>query len=193
MKLRFLALTLLLASITIGARAQGGLYFNPIVSRVSISTPDTGPFAFLGPNSTSRIFGGVMIGGYYEVYHLPKVAISLDLRDEIEHGNSASLNSFLFGVRAAYKPQGSRYQPYAHLAIGAGRTASPVNPIHITKAEVAGFVGVDRPLNKFIDWRIVEIGYGNVSTVSSQTFSGQIIIPSANLFNVSTGFVFRLP
>ena len=48
MKLRFLAVAAVLALTGLRAHAQIGLYFNPVVSRISNSTADTGPFAFLG-------------------------------------------------------------------------------------------------------------------------------------------------
>jgi len=193
MKLRFLVPALALALLTIGAQAQGGLYFNPIVTRVSNSVADTGNFAFLGSGYTSRIFGGVMIGGYYEVYHAPKFDLSLDLRDEIEHGNNASLNSLLFGGHFSYKPAHSTFKPYAQISVGEGRTTSPLSPIHVNKLEYAGFVGVDRPLNRHIDWRVIEVGYGSVTTISSYLYSGPVVVPAAQLLNFSTGFVFRIP
>jgi len=196
MKLRFFVPALALALLTIGAQAQGGLYFNPIVTRVTNSVADTGDFAFLGTGSTSRIFGGVMIGGYYEVYHAPKFALSLDLRDEIEHGNNAGLNSLLFSPRFTYLPEKSTFKPYLQIGIGDGRTHSPLNPKPVSKLEAAVLVGVDRPLNRHIDWRVIEVQYGNVQTISSSLINGPTsvpTIPNANLFGISTGFVFRIP
>jgi len=193
MKLRFSVLALTLALMTIGAHAQGGLYLNPIVSRVSNSVADTGNFAFLGSGYTSRIFGGVMIGGYYEVYHAPKFDFSLDLRDEIEHGNNASLNNLLFGGRLAFKPTKTSFRPYVQGSFGEGRTTSPLSPIHTSKFEWAAFGGIDKPLNKHIDWRVIEVGYGKVTTISSFLYSGPVVIPAAQLLNFSTGFVFRIP
>jgi len=193
MKLRFFVLALTLAFITIGAHAQGGLYLNPIVSRVSNSVADTGNFAFLGSGQKSQIFGGVVIGGFYEVYHAPKFDFSLDLRDEIEHGNNASLNSLLFGGHLAFKPTKSSFRPYVQASFGDGRTTSPLSPIHTSKLEWAAFGGVDKPLNRHVDWRLVEIGYGQVTTISSYLYSGPTVIPAAHLLNFSTGFVFRIP
>jgi hypothetical protein len=193
MKLRFLVSALALVFLTIGARAQGGLYFNPIVTIVNNSVADTGNFAFLGSGQKQQIFGGVMIGGYYEVYHAPKFDFSVDLRDEIEHGNSASLNNLLFGVRGTYKLTNSSFKPYAHIAFGDGRTHSPLSPIHVTKAEYAIFLGADRPLNKHVDWRVVEVGYGSVTTISTSIYSNSLSVPAAKLFNFSTGLVFRIP
>src|ERR1700684_1031338 len=99
MKLRWLLAALGLALMPLSARAQVGLYFNPIVTHVSNSQPDAGPFAFLGQGDTSRIFGRISMGGYIALGHDPRFAFGLDLRDELQHGNSALLNSFLVGAR----------------------------------------------------------------------------------------------
>jgi hypothetical protein len=194
MKLRFLASTFALAMTAIcitQAHAQVGLYFNPIVSRVSNSTPDTGPFAFLGQGGTSQIFGGVDIGGYYTFYKTPAFNVSADVRDEIQHGNNASLNSFLVGPRVAFNDIGFGVKPYAQLSIGEGRTSSPQSPVKTTKLEYAIFGGLDKSLGKHVDWRLVEIGYGSVTTTSSSIYGGPKPIPAASLLNFSTGFVFK--
>jgi hypothetical protein len=199
MKLRFsasnLALVLMAVCSTCAmqAHAQVGLYFNPIVSRVSNSTADTGPFAFLGQGSTSRIFGGVDLGGYYTFFKGPMFDASVDARDEIQHGNNASLNSFLVGPRVAFQPVGFGVRPYVQLSIGEGRTASPESPAHTTKLEYAIFGGIDKPLGKHVDFRVVEVGYGSVTTVSSAIYGGTTPIPAARLLNFSTGFVFKIP
>jgi len=194
MKLRLPVLALVLATMTLGASAQIGLYLNPIVTRVSNSQPDTGPFAFLGQNQTSQIFGGIVIGGYYEAYHAPKFDLSVDLRDAIEHGNDASLNSFLFGGRISAKPMKYSLKPYAQISFGEGRTKSPLNPISANKFVYDIYGGVDRPLNKHVDWRVIEIGYGSLTTISSGLYDGQSsTFPAAKLINFSTGLVFRIP
>lgn len=192
MKLRLLVSSLALALGTMAAHAQVGLYLNPVVSRVSNGTPDTGPFAFLGQDTTSRIFGGVDFGGYYNFAHYTKADIGLDMRDTIQHGNSASLNGFLVGLKVQGKPTEHNFKPYLQGSIGAGRTKSPLSPIHIEKLEVDIFAGVDKSLNKHVDWRIIEVGYGSVQTIASSTFGGTPTIPSAKLLNFSTGFVFRI-
>jgi hypothetical protein len=193
MKLRFLVPAVAMALMTMAAHAQVGLYFNPIISRVSLSQSDTGPFAFLGTDTTSRIFGGVVIGGYAEVHQAAKFNLSLDLRDSIQHGNSASLNSLLFGARLASKPLSHQLEPYVQISGGEGRTASPLSPIHVNKGEYALFAGVDRPLGKHVDFRMIEAGYGSVTTISSYLYDGSVVIPPAKLLNFSTGFVFRIP
>jgi hypothetical protein len=199
MKLRSLVPSLALAITSLAsalgstsAHAQVGLYLNPYISRVSNSTPDFGPFAFLGQGETSRIFGGVDLGGYYDFAHYDKFDVGFDLRDTIQHGNAASLNSFLFGLKVQARPMAHNLKPYGQLSIGEGRTKSPLNPIHIGKLEYGVFGGVDKQIAKHVDWRIIEVGYGSLETVSSATFGGQTPIDSAKLLNFSAGLVFRV-
>jgi hypothetical protein len=191
MKLRFLVPVLALAFTTIAAQAQIGLYLNPVVSRISNSTADTGPFAFLGSGDKSQIFGGVDFGGYYEFAHYDKANVSIDMRDAIQHGNNASLNSFLVGIRLAAKPMAHDFKPYVQLSVGDGRTKSPLNPVHVSKLQYGIYGGLDRPINKHVDWRIIEVSYGSVTTVASSDYGVSPTIPAAKVLGFSTGLVFR--
>jgi hypothetical protein len=191
MKLRFLVPALALAFTTIAAHAQIGIYVNPVVSRISNSVADTGPFAFLGDGQTSQIFGGVDFGGYYEFAHYSKFDVSADMRDAIQHGNNASLNSFLVGLRLAAHPMAFGLKPYGQFSIGAGRTRPPLSDAHITRIQYGVYGGLDRSLNKHIDWRLIEISYGSVATIGSETFGAPGSLPSARVLGFSTGFVFR--
>ena len=194
MKLRFFVPALVLALSTIAAQAQIGLYLNPVVSRISNSKPDDGPFAFLGDGQTSRIFGGVDFGGYYEFAHYPKANVSLDMRDAIQHSSTASLNSFMVGLRLAASPMRYRFKPYVQFSVGAGRSESPLSSAHIEKLQYGIYGGLDKSLNKHVDWRIVEVSYGSVTTVSSAIYdSNTTPIPAAKVLGFSTGFVFRIP
>jgi len=196
MRLRLFAVAAVLAALMTAshAHAQVGLYFNPVVSRVSVSAPDTGTFAFLGDNTTSRIFGGVDFGGYYDFAHYAKFDVGVDFRDTIQHGNNALLNDFAGGLRVASKPLAHNLKPYAEVMVGAGRTRPPQNAAHVTKLEANVLVGVDRPLNRHVDWRIIEVGYGSLSVISSGVYnSGTTPIATAKVINFSTGFVFRFP
>lgn len=194
MRVWFPVVAAMVAGASVGAQAQGALYLNPMVTRVSNSTIDTGPFSFLGSSSTSQIFGGVVIGGYFEVFQAPKYVVSLDLRDAIEHGNNASLNSFLFGARVAGSPERSVYKPYVQASVGDGRTRAPHTSISTNNFIYNVAAGVDRTLNRHVDWRMIEVGYGSVKTIGSSQFSSSSpSIPSANLLNFSAGLVFRIP
>jgi hypothetical protein len=193
MKLWFTLAAFALAFAALSAQAQnGGLYLNPIVTHIT-GTADTGPYAFLGSGSTSQTFGGVDFGGYYDFLHSGKSTLGIDLRDEIEHGNNASLNSFLVGIRLSYHPTDSRWRPYLQPAFGEGRSKSPQSIVHKTKLEVAISAGADYAISKHIDFRAIEIGYGSVGTISSTQVGTPGNIPAVKLLNFSTGLVFRIP
>jgi hypothetical protein len=192
MKLRFLAPALALAITTIAAQAQIGVYVNPVVSRISNSVADTGPFAFLGSGQTSQIFGGVDFGGYYDFAHFSKADVGVDLRDAFQHGNNASLNSFLVGAKLEAKPMAfAGLKPYVQFSVGEGRTKPPKSNASIHRLQYGIFVGADKTLAKHVDWRIIEVSYGSVDAISSQTFGGPVPIPAARILTFSTGFVFR--
>jgi hypothetical protein len=193
MKLRLLVSCLAVALGTTAAHAQVGLYFNPVVSRVSNSKPDSGPFAFLGQNGTSATFGGVDFGAYYNFSHSTKFDVGVDVRDAIQHANNGSLNSFLVGLKLQAEPLAHGLKPYVQLSVGEGRTKAPLSPVHVSKLEYDVFGGVDRALGRHVDWRVVEVGYGSVTTIGSDTFNSGSPIPSAKLLTFSTGFVFRFP
>jgi hypothetical protein len=171
-----------------------GFYLNPVVSRISGSA-DTGPFAFLGAGNTSRIFGGIDYGAYFDFLRNGKAMLGIDMRDVVLHGNSGSdLNSFLVGVRISYKPSaGSRWKPYLMPQIGSGRSRSALSPVHKTNVEYGISVGADYRLGKHVDFRALEIGYGSVTTVNSSEFNEPTNIGPVKMINISTGFVFRFP
>ena len=194
MKLRWLLPALALASLPVcphRAAAQVGVYLNPVVTRIGISTPDSGPFAFLGDNTTSRFFGGLDYGGYWDFFHRPAFRAGVDVRDTLVHGNNAELNTFSVAARVEGNALHYGIKPYAQLAAGAGRSKAQLNPVHITKAEWGVFGGLDLPVARHVDFRVIEIGYGTVTTISSQQERANTVIPAASLFNISSGLVFR--
>ncbi len=193
MKLRLLLVVLATAFTTIAANAQGALYFNPVATRIGNSQKDTGPFAFLGTNTTSRMFYGVDFGGYYDFATLQKATVGIDVRDALVHGNSAALNSFMVGIRVAAKPTAYKLKPYAQISIGAGHSRPGTNPAHINRTEYDFYGGVDRPLSKHVELRIIEMSYGSVTTISSANYGSGLSEPASRLIGFSSGFVFRIP
>lgn len=191
MKFRLFAVVVGLALTTIAAQAQVGLYLNPIAIRVSNSKADTGPFAFLGENSTSKMFYGVNFGGYYDFYQQGKTEVGLDVRDSIVHGNSASLNSFLVGIRVATKPFSRPLKPYLQASVGIGTSRPPTTTVRTNRAEFGVYGGVDYELNRHVDYRIAEVGFNSLTTASSTTIGGIGDIPASRLISFSTGLVFR--
>jgi len=191
MKLRLLALSLALALPTVAAHAQVGLYFNPDFTRISNSTADTGPFAFLGPGVTSRMFYGVDFGGYYTALKGQSFDVSVDVRDALQHGNSAAINSFMVGPRLNYKAPGGRFKPYIQASVGAAHTRPGTNIAHITRFEYDIYGGVDYKLAKHVDLRAIEVSYGAADTINSGTYYSNIDYHASKLLGFSTGFVFR--
>ena len=188
-----LALFLPLAAVSM--HAQGAFYINPAAAHVSISKADPSLYSFLGTGNTSRMFFGVGIGGYYD---LPlanqQFEVGIDLRDTALHGNNALLNTFSFGPRIAGSPFNRDIHPYIEPFVGLGTTRAPNTAIKINKAQFGILVGADYNLNKRVAWRIAEVGYSSLSTVSESTVgapSGSI--PSANIISITTGLTFRLP
>ena len=195
MKLRYLAPVVLLALTTVAAHAQAGvgLYLNPIAVRVSNSVADTGSFAFLGQNSTSQVFYGYNLGGYYDFFHSGPLAAGFDVRESDLHANNAMLRSFLVGARVSAKPFSRPFKPYAQISFGVGTTKAPSSTIHISKFDYALYGGVDYTLQKHIDFRVLEIGYGSLTTVSSADVGGgnTLYVPASNQVSFSSGLVFR--
>ncbi len=176
---------------TVAAHAQAALYFNPVATYAFNSKADSGPFAFLGQNSKSQTFYGVNMGGYYNFYQQGKTEIGLDVRDSIEHGNNAVLNSFMVGARISFAPFQRPIKPYIVVGGGAGTTRAPQNPRSVTRGQIGVYAGADYTLAKHVDFRVIEVGYHSLSTVSSETVGGSASIPSASLITFGTGVVFR--
>ena len=213
MKLRFPVLCLAFALMNLAAVAQDnpspvnpatvsstgigstdvGLYVNPLFLRIRNSQPDFGTFAFLGDNTTSRMFYGAAIGGYVNFYHAPKFDAGIDLRDTNVSANNAHLNSFLVGGRVAAKPIAESFKPYVQLSVGLGSSKPPTSPIHLNRFQYGIYGGLDYTLHKHVDFRVVELGYGSVSTINSGNFGGTTSYSASSLFSISTGLVFRVP
>jgi len=195
MKLRSLVVAVVVAVAPVVAHAQTGLFLNPIAMRISNSTPDTGLFAFLGQNSTSHMFYGPEFGGYYDFKTPYDFKAGIEMRDSIVHGGSASLNSFLVGVRLSGKPFHKPWKPYVEPFVGVGTSEAPNTAIHVSKAQYGLFAGLDYETHHHIDFRAVEIGYSSLKTASSQTIGGNVTttIPAATVLSISTGLVFRFP
>jgi opacity protein-like surface antigen len=199
MKLCSIAAVAVLALATVAAHAQSqgnvGLYLNPVAIRVSNSNADAGPYAFLGQNSTSQVFYGYDFGGYYDFLHSQsgKLAAGLDVRESDLHANNAMLRSFLAGARVSAKPFSRPFKPYAQISLGLGTTKAPSSTIHISKFDYTLYAGVDYTLQKHIDFRVVEIGYGSLTTISSADVGGgnTLYVPASNQVSFSSGLVFR--
>jgi hypothetical protein len=197
MKLRYLATVVLLAMTTVAAYAQSdnhvGLYLNPVAIRVSNSIPDSGPFAFLGQNSTSQVFYGFDLGGYWDFFQSGKIGAGMDIRESDLHANNALLKSFLVGARVSAHPFARPFKPYLQASVGVGTTKAPASTVHVSKLDYAIYAGVDYTIQRHVDFRMAEIGYGSLTTASTATVGGggDFAITASKLLSFSTGLVFR--
>jgi hypothetical protein len=198
MKLPYLATVVaLVLTTTVAAHAQSqgnvGLYFNPLANRISNSIADTGPFAFLGDRSKSQVFYGFALGGFYDFLHTGSLDTGLDVRYSDLHANNALLHSFNLGLRVAGHPSSRPIKPYVVASVGYGTTKAPNSTVHVKKADFGVFGGVDYTLARHVDFRVFEIGYGSLTTVSSATVGagGNVAIPSSKIISFSSGLVFR--
>jgi len=197
MKLRYLATVVCVALTTVAAHAQNqgnvGLYFNPLATRVSNTVIDNSPFSFLGQNSTSNVFYGFDMGGYYDFFHAGSLATGFDARFSDQHASNAALKNFQIGLRFSATPFKRPFRPYIQASIGEGSTKAQVSTVHVKKVDYAIVGGVDYAFAKHVDFRIFEIGYNPLTTVSSATVGqgGNVAIPPSKLINFSSGLVFR--
>ena len=130
------------------AHGAVGLYFNPVATRISNSTPDTGPFAFLGDNVTSRFFYGFNVGGYYDFAHTSSLDIAIDVRDSHVNGNRAILNSFLVGARVSGHLGDGRLKPYIQPFVGVGSSHAGLNARRNSRLQYGVVGGLDYSIHK---------------------------------------------
>ena len=194
MKLRLIAAFAGLAMATGAVQAQVGIYLTPMAARISNSTADNSVFAFLGPNNTSRYFEGFGIGAYDDLFHSGGLSAGVDVKVDLLRGGGSQVNSFLVGGRVSFKPVAIPIRPYVAVNGGVGGTKAAHNPLYVSKAEYGAQVGIDYPLGKFVDFRVAEVGFSSLQTVSGETVnSGRPLPPASRLITFGTGIVFRLP
>ncbi len=194
MKLRLLVLVAGLLFVTGAASAQIGIYATPVFTYASNSRSDQGVFTFYGANSTSRLFSGVGIGVYDDLVHASLVDVGVDVRGSIQKGGNAHLNSFMVGGRVSFHPVAIPVRPYAEVLAGVGGTRAATNPVYQNKVEYGAVAGLDYPLGKLVDFRVIEIGYSSLQTINTPAVTGaSSTFPASRLLNFSTGIVIRLP
>jgi hypothetical protein len=165
---------------------------NPIAIVATNSVADKGSFAFLGDNSTSQVFYGYTLGGYYDFFHSGKLGAGGDIRYSDLHANNALLREFLAGVRVSATPFAKPFKPYVVVSIGSGTTKAPQSTVHVTKLDYGIFGGLDYTFAHHVDFRVFEVGYSSLSTASTASIAAYgPSIPPAKLINLSSGLVFR--
>lgn len=194
MRLRlFATAVLVLALSSAAAHAQIGVYMNPVAIRVSNSVKDTGPFSFLGENSTSQVMFGYSLGGYDDFFHSGKLGAGIDMRLQDLHANNSMLRDFFLGVRVSGTPWERPIKPYVQASVGVTTTKPPQSTVHTSKGAYLVMAGADYTLARHVDLRMIEVGYGSLTTVSSATIGtgGSRAIPASKMVTFSSGLVFR--
>ncbi len=152
------------------ARAQFAVYANFEVANQN--------GAQLNASNTSSWVTGGTFGVYDDYYHLGPVHLGGDVRGSRLSSSSASLNSILVGVRLAVKPPLLPMEPYVQLSGGVASLAQGTfKPGYRPAYEVNG--GVDYTFLPHLDWRVIEVGGGEIQDVAGSQF------------HVGTGLVFR--
>ena len=172
MRLRYVLAAVVLAAVAASARAQVGVYINPVFTKISNNIPDTGPFAFLGDGATSRNFGGLDFGAYYNISHGPGMKWGVDVRDTTVHSNNAALNIFSVAGRVESAPFTHGIRPYAQIAAGAATQQGAADSDPHDARHVRHLCRHRLSANRHIDFRIVELGYGSVTTENSYINGG---------------------
>ncbi len=152
------------------ARAQIALYGN-------FEATNLNGAQFNANNTSSWVTGGTF-GLYDDFYSFGPVKFGTDVRGSVLSSDSKSLNKILVGVRLAVKPPVLPIKPYVQLNGGvASLSQGSYKPGYKLAYEVNG--GVDLTFLPHVDWRMVEVGGGEISDVAGSQF------------HVATGLVFR--
>lgn len=141
---------------------------------------------------TPHMYGATF--GIYKVKPVGPVALGADFRGVmVKRGGSqksiddTKLAEGQFGFRAATSPHVLPYSlmPYGEALIGLGYWRGGYGALRQDKTHflLQGVVGLDVPVYKSIDWRVVEFSYAR--TGAQPGF--------INPISVSTGFVIHLP
>ncbi|MGA7833303.1 MAG: hypothetical protein WCA21_20300 [Terracidiphilus sp.] len=185
MKLRWLTILLALAPFSASAHAQIGVYgaFNSVRLTASI----------VGSSAqTTAWYSGAGAGVYYNFVKMGPIALGADLRGNLLSGNQQKYRSALFGLRLAAKPPVLPIRPYVQASIGAGGAShsglNGVGTIYSDKFQYLVAGGVEYTVVPHVDFRVVEVGYGRMTGISSGGTA-----PVATLFSISSGLVLRFP
>jgi hypothetical protein len=179
------------------AHAQLGVYGTVTVNRLSGIQGS--------PNATGLVNNSVdPVGGsagvYYDFMKLGPVRLGADLRGTItdskqgaytnSRGAGTRIYSGLGGIRAVFHTPFAPIKPYIQASAGIGRSdyglfTNGVVAVH-NNLQYEGFAGVDLKLLPVMDFRVVELGYGALTSFGTTGHTYPI-------GTISTGIVFHLP
>lgn len=182
MRFRFV-LVLICAVVPCTARAQYGAYINFNAQHIDSSARNISDTA--GSLSDGVWLFGPQFGIYDDFLHEGPLHLGVDLRGSILSRGDAKFNNGMAGLVASVQSHALPVRPYVMVSAGVagfnyGRKQEMTNMLQY---EISG--GVDTTIFPRIDWKLVEVGGGGLSTFGS----GQ---QGANgTFHISTGLAIR--
>ena len=143
-------------------------------------------------DASTTWFKGGTFGVYDDFLRLPLLGLGLDARGTFASGERMDFRSGLIGIRADARAPGLPFRPYVEGLVGVGGTKSKVTSIYITpvysnKLEYEVLGGLDFTVFPHVDVRLPEIGYAQMSPVTSGPNA-----PSSKVLGLSAGVVIRL-
>jgi hypothetical protein len=162
---------LLLFALSIpAAQAQTAVYGQFSASRFNLSNTDQWGYG-----------GG--FGLYSDFLKVPFGKVGGDIRFQFTRpASNTTLFSTLVGPRIAVHPHVVNLTPYAEFLFGAGHFSYGNNSPSTTQFDWRAIGGVDKTLLPHLDWRVIEVSYGQLNT-----YSGRL-----RPVTLSTGIVLRL-
>ena len=124
------------------------------------------------PASTSPppiwVYGGGF-GLYSDFQKIPFGKVGADIRYQFTRpASNTTLTSILVGPRLALHPKVIPLNPYAEFLFGAGRFSYGNNSPTTTQFDWRVLGGVDKTLLPHLDWRVLEVSYGQLNTYSGR-------------------------
>jgi hypothetical protein len=134
------------------------------------------------PNTNDWGYGGGF-GLYSDFAKVPFGKVGGDIRVQyVRPASNTTLTSTLLGPRLAVHPHGLDLTPYAEFLFGAGHFSYGNNAPSTTQFDWRAIGGVDKKLLPRLDWRVIEVSYGQLNT-----YSGHL-----RPVTLSTGIALRL-
>jgi hypothetical protein len=147
---------LLFALLVPAAKAQTGLYGQFSATHFNL------------PNTHEWGFGGGF-GLYSDFVKIPYGKIGGDIRFQYTRpASETNLYSILLGPRIAVHPHGVDLTPYAEFLFGPGHFSYGNNSPSTTQFDWRALGGVDKKLLPRLDWRVIEVSYGQLNTYSGK-------------------------
>ncbi len=153
------------------ARAQFAVYGMVSAEKINGITCIDPRGVCAASGGTVQPYGGTL-GAYYDWRSFGPARLGVDLRTSFLNSNKRAdvyqggtdivrHYSGLGGVRATFNTPIRILKPYVQASAGVGRTNSAAIP-YSTYTQVQGFAGLDLALGSNIDFRVLEVGAGEL-------------------------------